>query len=199
MTADFAALPVATLAEQDSAIAAAFRREVRRLRGFIRRRVADACDAEDIVQDVFSELIEATRLATPIENVAAWLSRVAANRITDRFRRKSTLSLDPAPAAGDDEAGEHSAYEQIASAEPGPETRYTSRLLIERVAAALAELAPEQRDVFIAHELEGRSFKDLAAESGVAINTLLSRKRYAVLHLRSRLQIEHNEYSTREE
>ena len=199
MTAHFAALPVATLAEQDSAIAAVFRREVRRLRGFIRRRVADACDAEDIVQDVFSELIEATRVATPIENVGAWLSRVAANRITDRFRKKSTLSLEAAAAAGDDDASECEPYERFASPEPGPEARYTSRVLLERLAAALSELAPEQRDVFIAHELEGRSFKDLAAEGGVAINTLLSRKRYAVLHLRDRLQIDHNEYSTREE
>ena len=198
MNADFAALPVLTLAEQDSAIAAVFRREVRRLRGFIRRRVADACDAEDIVQDVFSELIEATRLATPIENVGAWLSRVAANRITDRFRKKSTRSLEPA-AAGDDDASEREPYERFASAEPGPEARYTSRVLLERLAAALSELAPEQREVFIAHELEGRSFKDLAAESGVAINTLLSRKRYAVLHLRDRLQIDHNDFSNREE
>ena len=101
MTADLAELSVAILAQQDGAIAAVFRREARRLRGFIRRRVADACDAEDIAQDVFSELIEASRLATPIENVGAWLARVAVNRITDRFRRKSTVALDAAPADGD--------------------------------------------------------------------------------------------------
>lgn len=197
MTADLAGLPVATLAQQDSAIAAVFRREARRLRGFIRRRVADACDAEDIAQDVFSELIEATRVATPIENVGAWLSRVAINRITDRFRRKTTVALELAPADG--EAGEPDPYARFESAEAGPEARYASRVLMQRFDAALAELPAEQRDVFIAHEIEGRSFKSLAAESGVAINTLLSRKRYAVLHLRSRLQIHHDDDPTREE
>jgi RNA polymerase sigma factor (sigma-70 family) len=197
MTADFAQLPVMTLAQQDGAIAAIFRREARRLRGFIRRRVADACDAEDIVQDVFFELIEATRVAKPIENVGAWLSRVALNRITDRFRRKTTASLDAAPADG--EATEHDPYARFESAEAGPEARYTSRLLMATLEAALAELPAGQRDVFIAHELEGRSFKSLAAESGVGISTLLSRKRYAVLHLRSRLQTHHEHDSSQEE
>ena len=198
MAADFAALSSATLARQDGAIAAVFRREVRRLRGFIRRRVADAWDAEDIVQDVFSELIEATRVATPIENVGAWLSRVAANRITDRFRKKATVSLD-ANSADDAEAGERDSYDRFASAEPGPEARYAARHLMERLAAALAELPPEQRDAFIAHELEGRSFKHLAAESGVGVNTLLARKRYAVLHLRNRLQGDHDEHTIGEQ
>lgn len=198
MTADLADLSVATLAAQDSAIAAVFRREARRLRGFIRRRVTDACDAEDIVQDVFSELIEATRVATPIENVGGWLSRVAANRITDRFRRRSTVSFDPPPAS-DEIASEHWPYEGIASPEASPEARYADRLMMEKLAGALAELPAEQREVFIAHELDGRSFKDLAAAGGVGINTLLSRKRYAVLHLRSRLQLDHDHYSTRKE
>ncbi len=196
MSADFADLPVAALALQDSAIAAVFRREARRLRAFIRRRVADACDAEDIVQDVFSELILATRVATPIENVGAWLSRVAANRIADRFRRKASGPFEPAP---DDGTDERQADERIAPAQAGPEARYANRLLLDRLEAALAELPAEQRDVFIAHELEGRSFKSLAAESGIGVNTLLSRKRHAVLHLRRRLQVNHNEFSTREE
>ena len=196
MSADFANLPVAALAAQDSAIAAVFRREARRLRAFIRRRVADACDAEDIAQDVFSELILATRVATPIENVGAWLSRVAANRITDRFRRKASGPFEPAAHEG---TAEHQADERIAPEQAGPEARYASRVLLDTLAAALAELPAEQRDVFIAHELEGRSFKSLAAESGTSINTLLSRKRNAVLHLRSRLQVDHNEYSTQEE
>jgi RNA polymerase sigma factor (sigma-70 family) len=191
MAADLAPSYVTTLAEQDSAIAAIFRREAGRLRSFIRRRVADACDAEDIAQDVFSELIEATRLATPIENVGAWLARVAVNRITDRFRRKSTVALDATPADG--ESAEHDAYARFASAEAGPEARYASRALMAGLEAALAELPAEQREVFIAHELEGRSFKSLAAESGVALNTLLSRKRYAVLHLRHRLQADHDD------
>ncbi len=192
MVAEFAPSSAATLAEQDSAVAAVFRREARRLRGFIRRRVADACDAEDIAQDVFSELIEATRLAAPIENVGAWLARVAVNRITDRFRRKTTVALESAPV--DSEAAEHDPYARFASAEAGPEARYASRVLMDRLAAALEELPAEQREVFIAHELEGRSFKSLAAESGVGLNTLLSRKRYAVLHLRSRLQADHDDY-----
>ncbi|MEP7302630.1 MAG: sigma-70 family RNA polymerase sigma factor [Caldimonas sp.] len=196
MTADLAAFSVATLAQQDGAIAAVFRREVRRLRGFVRRRVADACDAEDIVQDAFFELIEATRVATPIENVGAWLWRVAANRITDRFRRRATVSLDQT-SADDGAAGQP--YERFASAEAGPEARYASRALMDRLAAALAELPAEQRDVFIAHELEGRSFKSLAAESGVALNTLLSRKRYAVLHLRERLQTDRHNPPTRKD
>lgn len=194
MTADLAELSVAILAQQDGAIAAVFRREARRLRGFIRRRVADACDAEDIAQDVFSELIEASRLATPIENVGAWLARVAVNRITDRFRRKSTVALDAAPADGD--AAEDDPYARFASDEAGPEARYASRALMQRLAAALEELPAEQREVFIAHELEGKSFKSLAAESGVGLSTLLSRKRYAVLHLRNRLQADHDDYST---
>ena len=193
MAAEFAPSSVTTLAEQDSALAAVFRREARRLHGFIRRRVADACDAEDIVQDVFSELIEATRVAAPIENVGAWLSRVAINRITDRFRRKATVALEAAPADG--EAAEHDGYARFSSAEAGPEARYASRALMARLEAALEELPAEQREVFIAHELEGRSFKSLAAESGVGLNTLLSRKRYAVLHLRSRLQADHDNYS----
>jgi RNA polymerase sigma factor (sigma-70 family) len=191
MAADFAPSSIATLAAQDSAIAAVFRREAHRLRGFIRRRVADACDAEDIAQDVFSELIEATRLATPIENVGAWLARVAVNRITDRFRRKSTVALEVAPV--DDDVADHDAYARFASAEAGPEARYASRALMVRLEAALAELPAEQREVFIAHELEGRSFKSLAAESGVALSTLLSRKRYAVLHLRDRLQADRDD------
>ncbi|MEO8523680.1 MAG: sigma-70 family RNA polymerase sigma factor [Caldimonas sp.] len=197
MTADLADLSVASLAQQDGAIAAVFRREARRLRGFIRRRVADACDAEDIAQDVFSELIEATRVATPIENVGAWLVRVAINRITDRFRRKTTVELDCAPADG--EAVEHDPYARFESAEPGPEARYTSAVLMARLESALAELPAAQRDVFIAHELEGRSFKSLAAESGVGINTLLARKRYAVLHLRSRLQPDREDHTSQEE
>jgi RNA polymerase sigma factor (sigma-70 family) len=192
MAAELAPPSVTNLAEQDGAIAAVFRREARRLRGFIRRRVADACDAEDIAQDVFSELVEATRLATPIENVGAWLARVAVNRITDRFRRKSTVALEAVPA--DSEAAEPDGYARFASAAAGPEALYASRALMARLEAALAELPAEQREVFIAHELEGRSFKSLAAESGVGLNTLLSRKRYAVLHLRNRLRADHDDY-----
>jgi RNA polymerase sigma factor (sigma-70 family) len=182
------AYAAAPLAEQDRVLAGTFGREARRLRGFIRRRVADLADADDILQDVFSELIEATRVATPIEHVGAWLFRVAANRITDRFRKK-TLPL-AANAGGEDDDGDALAA-QAESSQHGPEARYANRLLRDELEAALAELPAAQREVFIAHELEGRSFKSLAAESGVAVNTLLARKRYAVLHLRQRLQHHH--------
>jgi RNA polymerase sigma factor (sigma-70 family) len=179
------AFAAATVAAQDRALADAFGREARRLRGFIRRRVADVADADDILQDVFSELIEATRLATPIEHVGAWLFRVARNRVTDRFRRKTlpaqtALSLDD---EGDDMTDAHPP-----SADRGPEASYANRLLLDDLEAALAELPSAQREIFVAHELEGRSFKSLAAESGTSINTLLARKRYAVLHLRQRLR-----------
>jgi RNA polymerase sigma factor (sigma-70 family) len=172
-------------ADQDRALAGTFAREARRLRAFIRRRVADIGDADDIVQDVFSELIEATRVATPIEHVGAWLFRVAANRITDRFRKKAPLAAN----AGDDDDAALAAHP--AAAQHGPEARYANRRLGDDLESALAELPAAQREVFIAHELEGRSFKSLAEESGVALNTLLARKRYAVLHLRRRLQQHH--------
>lgn len=196
MAADYANLPVAALAAQDSAIAAVFRREARRLRAFIRRRVADACDAEDIAQDVFSELIEATRLAAPIENVGAWLSRVAANRITDRFRRKAAGPFDMATGDG---ANVDAADAVPAPTQAGPEAHYANRRLLDTLEAALAELPPEQREVFIAHELEGQSFRSLAAASGVGVNTLLSRKRHAVLQLRSRLRADRQELSNQED
>jgi RNA polymerase sigma factor (sigma-70 family) len=185
------AFAAASLADQDRQLTATFAREARRLRGFVRRRVADVADADDILQDVFSELIEATRLATPIEHVGAWLFRVATNRITDRFRRKTLPGEALAVSTGSEEGDDALAAERGA-AERGPEARYASRLLLDDLEAALAELPAAQREVFVAHELEGRSFKSLAAESGISINTLLARKRYAVLHLRHRLQHHHD-------
>lgn len=183
------ALSAPPLADQDRQLAGTFTREARRLRGFIRRRVADVADADDILQDVFSELIEATRLATPIEHVGAWLFRVAANRITDRFRRKTPL-VEPVRRAGDHDSDDHDSSIEAhpAAAADGPEARYAGRLLFEGLEAALAALPAAQREVFVAHELEGRGFASLAAESGTSINTLLARKRYAVLHLRQSLQ-----------
>jgi RNA polymerase sigma factor (sigma-70 family) len=171
-------------ADQNRALAGTFAREARRLRAYIRRRVADIGDADDILQDVFSELIEATRVATPIEHVGAWLFRVAANRIIDRFRTKTPL----AATTGDDDAA---LAAHPAASQHGPEARYANRRLRDDLEAALAELPAAQREVFIAHELEGRSFRSLAEESGVALNTLLARKRYAVLHLRRRLHQHH--------
>ena len=183
------ALAAAPLADQDRQLAGTFTREAKRLRGFIRRRVADVADVDDIVQDVFSELIEATRLATPIEHVGAWLFRVAANRISDRFRRKAPLVQ--AARRGDDgesDDGVSAIEAHPAATADGPEARYASRLLFDGLEAALEALPAAQREVFVAHELEGRSFASLAAESGTSVNTLLARKRAAVLHLRRKLQ-----------
>jgi len=161
--------------EQDQRISEVVKREQSRLRNFIRRRVEDPGDVEDVLQDVFYKLVEANRLLMPIEHVTGWLFRVARNRIIDLFRAKDPdEALDDAP--------------ELPSPDAGPEARYARGVLLEELRAALDELPREQREVFIAHELEGRSFKEIAAETGVGINTLLSRKRYAVLHLRERLQ-----------
>lgn len=176
--------------EQDQRIANVVRREGSRLRQFIRRRVADPLDAEDILQDVFFELVEANRLLMPIEHVTGWLFRVARNRITDLFRKKKPERFGDAGGSGEDsEDGERLRLEDLLpSREAGPEALYARSVLLDEMALALEELPAEQREVFVAHELEGKSFKEMAAESGVGVNTLLSRKRYAVLHLRERLQ-----------
>jgi RNA polymerase sigma factor (sigma-70 family) len=160
--------------EQDRRIDDVVERERSRLLRFIRRRVTDPGDAEDILQDVFSALVEANRLLMPIDHLTGWLFRVARNRITDLFRKKTPESLQ--------------LEELLPSPDAGPEALYARTVVLEAVALALEELPAEQREVFVAHEFEGRSFKDMAAESGVSVNTLLSRKRYAVLHLRERLR-----------
>jgi RNA polymerase sigma factor (sigma-70 family) len=178
--------------EQDRQIADVIANERPRLRSFIRRRVANDADADDLLQDVFAELVEAYRLLMPIEFVTGWLFRVARNRITDLFRKKRPEAFSD--VLREDEDGELLNVEDLLpSPEAGPEAQYIRTLLLDELQQALAELPAEQRDVFVAHELEGRSFKELAAESGVSVNTLLSRKRYAVLHLRKRLQTIHDE------
>src|SRR5258706_606632 len=185
-------LSVTSMIEQDRQISEIVAEERSRLRNFIRRRVPDPSDAEDIVQEVFYELVEANRLLMPIEHVTGWLFRVARNRITDLFRKHEPESF------GDTIEGENGEMLQIEdllpSPDAGPEALYVRHVLIEEVELALNELPDEQRDVFIAHELEGRSFKELSAETGVNVNTLLSRKRYAVLHLRERLQTIYDEF-----
>ena len=180
-------------AEDQRRISEEVARQGPRLRNFVRRRVADAADAEDILQDVFFELVESYRLPRPVEEVGAWLFRVARNRITDFFRKKRPVPMADLEAT--DEDGVSDIVGLLPSAEAGPEAAYARSLLIEELDAALAELPREQREVFIANEIEGRSFRDLAAESGESINTLLSRKRYAVLHLRSRLADIYDEFS----
>jgi len=177
------------MTDKDIQITEIFVRERARLGQFIRRRVNDPGEAEDILQDVLFEFVQVYRLPEPIEQVGAWLFRVARNRIIDRFRKKKE---EPLPE-GDDEDG--SWIEQILpSTEAGPEASYARSVLLDELQNALEELPVDQRDVFIAHELDGLSFKEMAAETGLSVNTLLSRKRYAVLYLRERLQAIYNEF-----
>jgi RNA polymerase sigma factor (sigma-70 family) len=184
--------------EQNRRITEAVEREQSRLRRFIRSRVDDAADAEDILQEVFYELVEAARLVQPIEQVGAWMYRVARNRITDLFRRQSRAPFREADRAGGSEEQEAVRLEDLLpSSDAGPETAYARAVLVEELEAALDELPEEQREVFIAHEMEGRSFRELSEETGLSVNTLLSRKHYAVLHLRRRLQAIHDDFGAR--
>src|SRR5438874_9089707 len=180
--------------EQDERISEVVEREHSRLRNFIRRRVPDPRDAEDILQDVFYELVEANRLLMPIEHVTGWLFRVARNRVTDLFRKKKPESFSD--IAVEDQEDERLQLEDLLpSPDAGPEALYALSVLLGELELAVEELPREQREVFVAHELEGRSFKEMAAETGVSVNTLLSRKRYAVLHLRERLQSIYDEFT----
>jgi RNA polymerase sigma factor (sigma-70 family) len=181
-------------ADQNRRISEVIAREQARLRQFIRKRVADDSDAEDIFQDVFYELLDAYRLMKPVEQVGAWLFRVARNRIIDLFRKRrpAMLGNDFAPASED---GETRAWEELLPApDAGPEAAYARGVLLDELDAALEDLPEEQRDIFVAHEIDGRSFKELSEETGVSVNTLLSRKRYAVLQLRRRLQAIYQEF-----
>ena len=188
-----AAGPERMARDEDQRVSDVFEREQRRLRNFIRRRVLDPSDAEDILQDVFYALVEANRLLVPIEHVTGWLFRVARNRITDLFRKKTPAPFSDVAVASDGE--ERLRLEELLpSPDAGPEALYARQVLLEELEMAIDELPEEQRKVFVAHELEGRSFKEMAAESGVSVNTLLSRKRYAVLHLRERLQDIYDEF-----
>lgn len=185
-----------TMTDQDQQISEAISRDEGRLRNFIRRRVADQGEAEDILQDVFYELVEAYRMMKPVEQVTAWLFRVARNRIIDLFRRRSSEGVRAEASVADE--GEILALEELLpSPDAGPEGAFTRSVLLEELDEALDELPDEQRQVFIGHELMGRSFKELAAESGVSVNTLLSRKHYAVLHLRKRLRDIYEEFRKR--
>jgi len=182
--------------EQDRQISEIVAEERSRLRNFIRRRVPDPSDVEDILQEVFYELVEANRLLMPIDHVTGWLFRVARNRITDLFRKRREVTFSD--AAVEEEGGELLRIEDLwPSPDAGPEALYVRNVLLDELELALDELPHDQREVFVAHELEGRSFKELSAESGVNINTLLARKRYAVLHLRARLQSIYDEFMSR--
>ena len=185
--------PQTLMAEQNRRVTDIITRERRRLGSFIRQRVPDPGEAEDILQDVFFEFVEAYRLPEPIEQVGAWLFRVARNRIIDRFRKKRE---EPLPSVRDgDEVDELWLEQALPAIDGGPESAYLRAMLLEAISAALEELPASQRDVFIAHEVDGRSFKEMAADSGVSINTLLGQKRSAVLHLRARLQTFYDELS----
>jgi len=182
--------------EQDRRISDVITREQSRLRNFVRRRVPDPRDAEDILQDVFYKLVEANRLLMPIDHVTSWLFQVARNRITDLFRKRKRERLSDADVVYG--ADERIPYEDLLpSPDAGPEALYVRQVMLDELEMALADLPEEQRDVFVAHGLDGRSFKEIAAQTGVSLNTLLSRKRYAVRRLRERLQHIHDEFAER--
>jgi len=187
-------LSVTSMIEQDRQISEIVAGERSRLRNFIRRRVPDPRDAEDILQEVFYELVEANRLLMPIEHVTGWLYRVARNRIIDLFRKKKPVSFSEVAVADEDDKLLQS-EDLLPSPDAGPEALYFRSVLLDELELALHELPDEQREVFVAHELEGRSFKEMAAETGVSVNTLLSRKRYAVQRLRERLQSIYDEFA----
>ncbi len=182
-------------AEQDERISEAIERERPRLRNFIRRQIPNQDDADDVLQDVFYELVEAYRLMKPIEQVGAWLFRVARNRITDRFRKRTTEALRQEQMTVPEDGELLMLEDLLPSADAGPEAAYARTVLLEALEDALEELPREQREVFIAHEIEGRSFKEIAAQTGVSVNTLLSRKHYAVTHLRERLREIYDEFT----
>jgi RNA polymerase sigma factor (sigma-70 family) len=187
-------MSVTAMIEQDRQIAEVISEQRSRLRSFIRKRVPNESDVEDLLQEVFYELVAAHRLLMPIDYVTGWLYRVARNRITDLFRKKRPENF--ADAAVEDEEGQLLRIEELLpSPDAGPEADYFRSVLFGELEAAVGELPAEQRAVFIAHEIEGRSFKELSAENGVNVNTLLARKRYAVLHLRQRLQSIHEEFT----
>lgn len=181
------------MTDRDSDITATVLRERSKLGNFIRRRVPDPTDAEDILQDVFHEFVEAYRLPAPIEQASAWLFRVARNRIIDRFRKKREQPINDFPGELDDDDSEYRLDLALPALDAGPEALYARSVLLKALQQALDDLPPSQRDVFIAHELEGKSFKEMALESGVTVNTLLARKRYAVLQLRASLQTVYEE------
>lgn len=182
------------ITEQNRRISETIAREQARLRRFIGKRVPDVGDTEDILQEVFYELVDAYRLMKPVEQAGAWLFRVARNRIIDFFRRKRPAVLGNDGILATDEGEELAWEELLPSSDEGPDAAYARGVLLEELEAALDDLPDEQRDVFVAHEIDGRSFKELSAETGVGVNTLLSRKRYAVLQLRSRLQAIYEEF-----
>ena len=183
------------MAEQDQRISEAIDRERGRLRNFIRKRVPDQEDADDILQDVFYELVEAYRMMKPVEQATAWLFRVARNRIIDAFRRRKREALRTEPAVVTEDGETVQLEDWLPSPDAGPDAAYARGVLLDELDAALDELPEEQREAFVAHELMGYSFKEIAAQTGVSVNTLISRKHYAVVYLRERLESIHDEFT----
>ncbi|MDR3753038.1 MAG: sigma-70 family RNA polymerase sigma factor [Terracidiphilus sp.] len=181
------------MTEQDRQISEMVAEQGSRLRNFIRKRVPNEADAEDLLQEVFSEVVEAFRLHDPIAEWSAWMFQVARNRIVDFFRRKQRWTYAGNPSPEPDEA-EISLLDSLPSPDAGPAEAYAQTVLLDALEEALDELPVEQREVFIAHEVDGESFKQIAARTGVSVNTLLSRKHYAVARLRSRLSGLYNEF-----
>lgn len=181
------------MTEQDQRISEAISRDESRLRQFIRKRVSEPGDAEDILQDVFYELVEAYRMMKPVEQVTAWLFRIARNRIIDLFRKRRSEGLATGPVTLSEDGEPLPLTDLLPSRDAGPEAAYARTVLVEELDDALEELSEEQREVFIAHEIEGYSFREIAAQTGISVNTLLSRKHYAVLHLRQRLRAIYDE------
>jgi RNA polymerase sigma factor (sigma-70 family) len=188
---------IAMAIDRDNRISEAFERENARLRNFIRKRVADAGDAEDILQEAFYELAETFSLVRPVEHIGAWLFQMARNRITDLYRKKKPDASTNDVVATAEDGSLVELEDLLPSPDAGPDAEFARGVLMEELDDALDELPEEQRDVFIAHEVEGRSFKDLSAETGIGVNTLISRKHYAVLHLRRRLQDIYDEFKKR--
>jgi RNA polymerase sigma factor (sigma-70 family) len=188
-------MSITWMADQDQRISEAFSREQGRLRNFIRKRVANTGDAEDILQDVFYELVEAYRAMIPVEHTSAWLFRVARNKIVDLFRKKKPEAFAGGPISGNEDGEPFALEDLLPSPDAGPEAAYARDVLLEELEHAIEELPEEQREVFVAHEIEGVSFKEIATKTGVSVNTLLSRKHYAVLQLRERLQAIHDEFA----
>jgi RNA polymerase sigma factor (sigma-70 family) len=191
------AISAGWMADQDQRISETVVRERSRLRNFIRKRVADTSEAEDILQDVFYELVEASRMMQPVEHVSAWLFRVARNKIIDFFRKKRPDTSTGEPLAATEQGESITLEDLLPSSDEGPEAAFARSVLLEELEDALDELPEEQREVFVAHELEGLSFKEIAARTGVGVNTLLSRKHYAVIQLRERLQAIYDEFTKR--
>ncbi|MFI5148329.1 MAG: RNA polymerase sigma factor [Bacteroidia bacterium] len=181
-------------AGQREQIGYAVQQERRRLLDFIRRRIPDESDAEDILQDVFYQFSESFMIQ-PIEQVSAWLFRAARNRITDLFRKKKATPFSRTFHPSDDEEDGPSIDDFLPDASGGPEAVYARKIIMAELMEALDELPVEQRDAFVMHEMEDKSFKEMAVLTGEGVNTLISRKRYAVLYLRDRLKALHDEFN----